>query len=639
MANGDTKTNQYLDIAANGTRADLPTDSCCETRSQTLIREVAERIMDVEDEVERLENNPDVADIVATYADLQAYDTSQLTDKDVVRVLQDETRNNDSTYYRWSTQTQTWTYIGESKQYTNFVGTDGTTAGEAGLVPAPATTDAGKFLKADGTWDTAGGGGVIELSTADYNYPTSNPTSVALWLLEPGLYKIPRTGVSVYYASTSLWNVGYGEFVMIEKNHTGTTPITMYFFGSQDGMYYAITLSSGNLNRGLTYTLLSDRVTQSTGTSTNSVMSQNATTNALNAISISGSGAPTASTTGAVGQLYRDTTNGDLYICTAVSGSTYTWEEVGASGGGMVELTTADYNWNSTTGTTGTPNCVALWLLPGGLYKGPAGTSIDVRATATKSYSMGSGFSSYAVVKPYDSLNNRANVTFIDNSDGSITQYYSIAEDGGSFSARVIPKTVQTTGTSTTDVMSQNAVTSMVFADPSTKYQLRIATTGQSSTSGINLGYGNYLSGAGSIVIGERATAGTSSSTTNTIVIGSGNVSNAPQATASDSIALGRGSRTNEQGVFTIGGLSSFTGGYNNSNYRLLTGLYDGQSAHDAVTLGQLDSRVIGSLTSAPTTSTVGVVGSLLATVESGTGHLYICTDDTGGTYTWQTLV
>ena len=40
--------------------------------------------------------------------------------------------------------------------YSNFVGTDGTTAGIAGLVPAPATSDAGKFLKADGTWDTAG---------------------------------------------------------------------------------------------------------------------------------------------------------------------------------------------------------------------------------------------------------------------------------------------------------------------------------------------------------------------------------------------------------------------------------------------------------------------------------------------------
>lgn len=51
------------------------------------------------------------------------------------------------------------TNIPEVITYSDFTGTDGTAAGTAGLVPAPATTDAGKFLKADGTWDTAGGGG------------------------------------------------------------------------------------------------------------------------------------------------------------------------------------------------------------------------------------------------------------------------------------------------------------------------------------------------------------------------------------------------------------------------------------------------------------------------------------------------
>lgn len=52
--------------------------------------------------------------------------------------------------------------------YSDFTGTDGTSAGTAGLVPAPATTDVDKFLKSDGTWDTAGGGGGI-------------PTDATLW--------------------------------------------------------------------------------------------------------------------------------------------------------------------------------------------------------------------------------------------------------------------------------------------------------------------------------------------------------------------------------------------------------------------------------------------------------------------------
>lgn len=36
--------------------------------------------------------------------------------------------------------------------YSDFTGTDGTSAGTNGLVPAPATTDAGKFLNASGAW-------------------------------------------------------------------------------------------------------------------------------------------------------------------------------------------------------------------------------------------------------------------------------------------------------------------------------------------------------------------------------------------------------------------------------------------------------------------------------------------------------
>lgn len=51
--------------------------------------------------------------------------------------------------------------------YSAFTGTDGSAAGTAGLVPAPATTDASKFLKADGTWAEAGGSSVTVDQTYD----------------------------------------------------------------------------------------------------------------------------------------------------------------------------------------------------------------------------------------------------------------------------------------------------------------------------------------------------------------------------------------------------------------------------------------------------------------------------------------
>lgn len=148
-------------------------------------------------QIDAISASSDVTDIVGTYAELQSYDTSTLKDNDIVKVLQDENHSDETTYYRWSTSTETFTLIGEEgpyytksqtdtllgdKQdlltagsnisiqetssgnvisatdttYSPFVGTDGQTSGSAGLVPAPATTDDGKFLKADGTWDTAG---------------------------------------------------------------------------------------------------------------------------------------------------------------------------------------------------------------------------------------------------------------------------------------------------------------------------------------------------------------------------------------------------------------------------------------------------------------------------------------------------
>lgn len=127
MASGDTKTQQYLDIAARGTRADLQR-GCCNTRTQDLIMDVAERIITEEEtryredqilqsEIDEIKNNPDVYDIVPTYAALQAYDTSTITDKDIIRVLRDETHDNASTYYRWDAANQEFDYVGEVGDY------------------------------------------------------------------------------------------------------------------------------------------------------------------------------------------------------------------------------------------------------------------------------------------------------------------------------------------------------------------------------------------------------------------------------------------------------------------------------------------------------------------------------------------
>lgn len=156
------REEEYLaDMAGeNGTKPDNPW-----SRKEAYLDAIDGRMDGIEEDIENLKNNPDVVDVVNTYADLQAYDKTKLTDNDIIRVLNDETHDGESTYYRYSTATQTFTYIGTTRQYTNFVGTDGTTAGKAGLVPAPATTDTGKYLKADGTWGTVQAGPTVVQTT------------------------------------------------------------------------------------------------------------------------------------------------------------------------------------------------------------------------------------------------------------------------------------------------------------------------------------------------------------------------------------------------------------------------------------------------------------------------------------------
>ena len=162
MASGDTKTEALLNILGNGGDAS-EYRGCCNTKTQGYILDAIDRVQNVEDEVEELKNNPDVVDIVDTYADLQAYDTQHLTDNDIIRVLQDETHSGNSTYYRFTKNPDTWTFVGEI---------------------------------------SGGGGGGSSykiLTEADYNWNSVNKSttgtldSIAPWLLDDGIYYVDNT--------------------------------------------------------------------------------------------------------------------------------------------------------------------------------------------------------------------------------------------------------------------------------------------------------------------------------------------------------------------------------------------------------------------------------------------------------------
>lgn len=103
-------------------------------------REAAD--LNLQGQIDAISASSDVTDIVGTKAELNNYDTSTLGNNDIIKVLQDESMNGETTYYRWSTTTQTFTLIGEEGPYYTKSQTDAllNTKADASSLATVATT-------------------------------------------------------------------------------------------------------------------------------------------------------------------------------------------------------------------------------------------------------------------------------------------------------------------------------------------------------------------------------------------------------------------------------------------------------------------------------------------------------------------
>jgi hypothetical protein len=189
---------------------------------------------------------------------------------------------------------------------------------------------------------------------------------------------------------------------------------------------------------------------------------------------------------------------------------------------------------------------------------------------------------------------------------------------------------VQTTGTSTTDVMCQNATTNMVYADPSTQQLVCIgngASAGSRSSSQdgrVAIGKNATATGnAGNIAIKGKAIStqapsiaigGSGSTKNHTVSIGGSNYNQDGERNVllgynstvngnyhQDCVALGYSATCTRSGEVNVGA-GSTTNGYNSTSYRVIGGVHDGQEAHDAATVGQINA-VIDAINSALNTN------------------------------------
>lgn len=161
----------------------------------------------LQNQIDAITASSDVKDIVGTYAQLQAYDTSTLGNNDIIKVLQDETHSNETTYYRWSTTTETFTLIGEEGPYYTKSEADST------FVPKTRTVN-GKALTSDISLNASDVGALPSTTVV----PTINPTNN---------YVPYRSGASTFANSTLMYNSNAMAFT--GRLHVGSSSPGSYY--------------------------------------------------------------------------------------------------------------------------------------------------------------------------------------------------------------------------------------------------------------------------------------------------------------------------------------------------------------------------------------------------------------------------
>lgn len=469
--------------------------------AEALIRQTADN--GLQSQIDAITVSSDVKDVVGTKADLNNYDTSALGNNDIIKVLQDESENDATTYYRWNTATQQFTLIGEEGPYYTKSAADAKfqdklTAGDNITIENNVISAASG---AQSDWD--------ENDSAEPSYIQNRP------MYEEDIESdIER-------------QEGYEAF------NGGNNPVTGYVWYIQQVQDYSL-------------------ASELTG------FSDGDTIHAEYTYSVNG----------------VEKTGGAEFILTL--------ENDEASLDSDMPNTSP---WNGAYAMEVSPNTTFRW---------PVETADDGATIYLTNVT-------YSRVKKLD-----ARYIPVDGDTVRVNANGELEADvqGG-------PTVVQTTGASTTDVMSQKAVTNMIYPDGYETSKTRIAIGNTTITTGMNsvlaigsnsstTNYRTRVQGNSTVALGDSIQ--TSTGANQAVVIGTGNGTTGPRVARIGGIAIGAYANSGHDYSIALGHnaltsriyeLSVGSGG-GTSATRFIANVTDPQLAQDAATKNYVDTQIVG---------------------------------------------
>lgn len=227
--NADTALQNSITTVSNNLSSEVTARQNADTTIQNNVTAVSNNLSsevtarqnadnNLQSQIDGISASSDVKDVVGTYAELQAYDTSTLGNNDIIKVLRDEAHSDETTYYRWSTTTQTFTLIGEEGPYYTKAATNTLLAGKQDELTAGTNiTIVGDVISATGGPTVVQAPGVDTTSVMSQNAATK----MVYQVLEGNFPSVVSGAIQIdpVYAGapSQVTDPDYGDVIMIGR--------------------------------------------------------------------------------------------------------------------------------------------------------------------------------------------------------------------------------------------------------------------------------------------------------------------------------------------------------------------------------------------------------------------------------------